>query len=56
MDELSFLYLVLAPVVMVAGVIEGLWLQRTRAEKYDWKAWGCSLADLAGRRALAFLP
>ena len=33
MDELSVLYLVLVPLVMAAGVIEGLWLQRTRAEK-----------------------
>lgn len=56
MDELGKLYFVILPIVMAAAVVEALWLQRTRAEPYDWKAWGCSLADLAGRRALAFIP
>jgi sterol desaturase/sphingolipid hydroxylase (fatty acid hydroxylase superfamily) len=56
MDEFSKLYLVILPVVMGAAIIEGLWLSRSRAEKYDWKSWACSLADLAGRRLLALLP
>jgi hypothetical protein len=56
MEELSFLYFVILPFVMAAGIVEGLWLSRARAERYDWKAWGCSLADLAGRRVLAFIP
>jgi sterol desaturase/sphingolipid hydroxylase (fatty acid hydroxylase superfamily) len=56
MAELATLYFVILPVVIGAGIVEALWLQRTRAEPYDWKAWGCSLADLAGRRILAFVP
>ena len=56
MEELSFLYFVILPFVMAAGIVEGLWLSRTRAERYDWKAWACSLADLIGRRILAFIP
>ena len=56
MEELSFLYFVILPFVMLAGIVEGLWQSRTRAERYDWKAWGCSLADLLGRRVLAFIP
>ena len=56
MEELSFLYFVILPFVMVAGIVEGLWQSRTRAERYDWKAWACSLADLLGRRVLAFIP
>src|SRR5258708_40117159 len=56
MDELGSLYFIILPLVMAAAVVEGLWLQRTRAETYDWKSWACSLADLAGRRLLAFIP
>jgi len=56
MDELATLYLFILPLVMGAALIEGLWLSRTRAEAYDWKAWACSLADLAGRRLLALVP
>ncbi|MBI3199731.1 MAG: sterol desaturase family protein [Rhodospirillales bacterium] len=56
MDELATLYFVILPVVMGAALAEGLWLSRTRAEAYDWKAWACSLADLAGRRLLALVP
>ncbi len=50
------LYLILIPLVLLTAVMEGIWLSRTRAEGYDWKAWGTSLADLAVRRALMFLP
>ena len=56
MSELASLYFFALPVVLVAALAEGLWLSRTRAERYDWKSWGCSLADLAGRRILAFAP
>ena len=56
MGELSFLYLTLLPLVLVAALAEGLWLSRTRAERYDWKSWACSLADLAGRRLPGFIP
>ncbi len=56
MATLYNLYLILIPLVLLTAVIEGLWLSRTRAEGYDWKAWGTSLADLAVRRALMFLP
>ena len=56
MDDLAMLYLIILPLVMIAALAEGLWLSRTRAEAYDWKAWACSLADLAGRRLLALIP
>jgi len=55
-NELLTVYLVILPIVMGAGIVEALWLSRTRAEHYDWKSWGCSLADLTGRRLLAFVP
>jgi len=56
MATLAKLYLILIPLVLGAALVEGLWLSHTRAERYDWKAWATSLADLAVRRALAFLP
>ena len=56
MDELATLYFIILPVVMGAALIEALWLSRTRAEAYDWRAWACSLADLGGRRLLALVP
>ncbi len=56
MATLYSLYLILIPVVLLTAVIEGIWLSRTRTAGYDWKAWGTSLADLAVRRALMFLP
>ena len=46
MATLFTLYMVLIPLVVLAALAEGLWLSRTRAERYDWKAWGTSLADL----------
>ncbi len=33
-----------------------MWLSRTRKEGYDWWASACSLADLAGRQLLRFVP
>ena len=49
-------YLIIVPLVVLAGVVEALWMQRTRNEPYDWKSWGCSFADMAGRRILAYIP
>lgn len=56
MDELAILYLALLPIVVGAALTEAVWLSRTRLERYDWMAWACSLADVAGRRLLAFVP
>jgi sterol desaturase/sphingolipid hydroxylase (fatty acid hydroxylase superfamily) len=56
MEELTTLYLVMVPVVVGAGLLEALRLQRTRAEGYDWKSWACSIADFIGRRAFAVIP
>lgn len=56
MEDLGSLYLFVLPLVMVAAIAEGLWLQHSRPEPYDWKSWACSLADLAGRRLLALIP
>jgi sterol desaturase/sphingolipid hydroxylase (fatty acid hydroxylase superfamily) len=54
--DLSEIYMVILPLVLTAALIEGVWLSRTRAEGYDWKASACSLADLAGRQLLRFVP
>ena len=56
MVDLSEIYMVILPLVLTAALIEGVWLSRTRAEGYDWKASACSLADLAGRQLLRFVP
>lgn len=56
MTYLATLYLVILPIVFGAALVEGLVLSRRRAERYDWKSWACSLADLTGRRLLAFIP
>jgi sterol desaturase/sphingolipid hydroxylase (fatty acid hydroxylase superfamily) len=56
MISLATLYDILIPIVLGSALIEGLWLARARAEGYDWKAWGTSIADLAVRRLLALLP
>jgi len=55
-NSLLELYLILLPLVLGTALIEGLWIGRTRAEGYDWKAWATSLGDLAVRRVLAFAP
>jgi sterol desaturase/sphingolipid hydroxylase (fatty acid hydroxylase superfamily) len=55
-NELILLYFVLVPIVVSAGLVEAVWQSRTRSQRYDWKAWGCSLADLVGRRVLVFIP
>lgn len=56
MDQLATLYLAILPVVIGAALVEGLVLSKRRAERYDWKSWACSLADLGGRRLLALIP
>jgi sterol desaturase/sphingolipid hydroxylase (fatty acid hydroxylase superfamily) len=56
MEALGTLALVLVPLVLGAALIEGLWLSRRRQERYDWKEWATSLADLTIRRLLALLP
>ena len=55
-EELYEIYVVILPLVLVAALAEGMWLSRMRPEGYDWKAWACSLADLAGRRCCASIP
>jgi sterol desaturase/sphingolipid hydroxylase (fatty acid hydroxylase superfamily) len=54
--DLSEVYMVILPLVLVAALVEGIWLARGRPEGYDWKASACSLADLAGRQLLRFVP
>ncbi|HLM15628.1 MAG TPA: sterol desaturase family protein [Reyranella sp.] len=56
MVDLSEIYMVILPLVLTAALIEGVWLSRSRPEGYDWKASACSLADLAGRQLLRFVP
>ena len=56
MEQLANLYFAILPLVLATALAEGLWLSRRRKQVYDWKSWACSLADLAGRRILAFIP
>jgi sterol desaturase/sphingolipid hydroxylase (fatty acid hydroxylase superfamily) len=56
MEALGKLYLILLPLVLGSALLEGLWLSRTRAEGYDWKAWATSIGDLAIRRLLSLVP
>ena len=56
MEELKTVYTVMLPLVLMIALAEGIWLSRSRPEGYDWKAWGCSLADVAGRRVLLLIP
>jgi sterol desaturase/sphingolipid hydroxylase (fatty acid hydroxylase superfamily) len=55
MSELAKIYTAFIPLVVAAGLVEGLWQSRTRGN-YDWKAWATSLADMVGRRILALIP
>jgi sterol desaturase/sphingolipid hydroxylase (fatty acid hydroxylase superfamily) len=54
--DLAQIYMVILPLVLTAALAEGVWLSRTRKEGYDWLASACSLADLAGRQLLRFVP
>ena len=56
MDTLGTLALVLLPLVLSAALVEGLWLSRKRQQRYDWKEWATSLADITVRRLLALVP
>jgi sterol desaturase/sphingolipid hydroxylase (fatty acid hydroxylase superfamily) len=56
MEELTQLYLIILPLVLATALVEGLWLSRRRSAGYDWRAWACSLADMAGRRVLLLIP
>jgi sterol desaturase/sphingolipid hydroxylase (fatty acid hydroxylase superfamily) len=56
MDTLGKFYLYLLPAVLGAALVEGLWRSYGRKERYDWKEWATSLADLTVRRLLAFVP
>lgn len=56
MDPILKLYTILLPMVLAAGIAEGVWQSRTRAAGYDWKEWATSLVDVTGRRLLAFVP
>ena len=53
MANLLHIYFYALPIVLGAALIEGLWLSRTDAKGYDWKAWATSLADLVGRQLIA---
>ena len=49
MGELSGIVIYILPVVLVLAFAEGVWMSRVRPGGFDWKAWACSLGDLAGR-------
>jgi sterol desaturase/sphingolipid hydroxylase (fatty acid hydroxylase superfamily) len=55
LDELKQIQLYVAPVVLLAAIVEGVILMRS-PRGFDWKSWGCSLADLLGRQVLNFFP
>ncbi len=54
MELLTDVYWYVIPAVLLAGVAEGFVLMRSK-RGFDWKAWSCSLADLAGRQALTYV-
>jgi sterol desaturase/sphingolipid hydroxylase (fatty acid hydroxylase superfamily) len=56
MESLTSVYIVALPIVLATAIGEGLWLSRRRAERYDWKAFACSIADLGGRQLLGLIP
>ena len=43
-------------VVVAASIVEGVSQSLARQEGYDWKAWACSMADLAGHRLIHYVP
>jgi sterol desaturase/sphingolipid hydroxylase (fatty acid hydroxylase superfamily) len=56
MSALAEVYLIILPVVLIASLIEAIWQSRTRPEGYDWKAMGCSMVIMIGRRLFELLP
>lgn len=56
MENIAFIYLYALPAVIAMSLLEGWWLGRRTPGGYDWKALAASVADLIGRRLLAFLP
>lgn len=56
MHVLAEVYLIILPTVLIASLVEAFWQSRTRREGYDWKAMGCSVVIMAGRRLFELLP
>ncbi len=55
MHGLAGVYLYVFPLVMTTAIVEAVVLSR-RPQGFDWKAWACSLGDLAVRRVIMYLP
>lgn len=49
MGALKDVFIIVLPFVLVCALVEGVWMTRRKPGSFDWKAWGCSLGDLAGR-------
>jgi sterol desaturase/sphingolipid hydroxylase (fatty acid hydroxylase superfamily) len=49
MGGLRDIYIFVLPVVLGCALAEGVWISWRRPGAFDWKAWACSLGDLAGR-------
>lgn len=56
MEHKYIIFIVALSVVLVASLIEALWLGRTKSNfQYDWKAAGVSFFDLIGRQAISLI-
>lgn len=55
MVSLGVLPLIVIPIVVATAALEGAVLMRRRG-RYDWRAFGVSVADLVGRQLLLLVP
>jgi sterol desaturase/sphingolipid hydroxylase (fatty acid hydroxylase superfamily) len=52
MGALKDVFIIVLPIVLLCALVEGVWMTLAKPGSFDWKAWGCSLGDLAGRYAM----
>ena len=56
MEQKNFIFIIALSAVLVASLLEALWLSREKSNfQYDWKAAGVSFLDLVGRQAISLI-